>query len=146
MSDLRALLREARNYIDAERNPPRGTARELIGRIDAALAEPAPEPVAWLYRLGDRSFRISEIMPHEDTAFPVWRVAPPPASPDARDAARWRALRNWPYAMTRLVHGTDWPTWGPGTNFPEAADVIDAWIDRYMADNQKATIEREGGA
>jgi hypothetical protein len=64
------------------------------------------------------------------------------ASPDnARDAARWRALRNWPFAQTRLVHGTDWPTWGPGTDFPEAGDVIDAWIDRYMADNRRAAIE-----
>jgi len=40
--DLRELLREARDYIDAERNPPRKTARELVARIDVVLAEKTP--------------------------------------------------------------------------------------------------------
>jgi hypothetical protein len=49
---------------------------------------------------------------------------------DKRDAARYRAIRSWPYAQSKLV--AEWPQWGPGTEFPEAADVVDAKVDWYI--------------
>lgn len=112
MIDLRALLAELINVWINGRKIHDGIPLPLRERIDAALAEPEPEPV-------------TEVLPGEGAPYiPRYSIpvgtklyaAPPPTSPDdARDAARWRALRNWPFAQTRLVHGTDWPTWGPGS-------------------------------
>src|SRR5713226_2190226 len=161
MSDIRALLLEARNQAGHV------MTITLQDAIDAALAEPVPEPVALYWGSSNGQPCIDWVNGYSPNGKVYLYAAPPSASPtigqcetrkerapmqlpdpdppnpsDARDAARWRAMRNWPYAQTAVVHGSDWPTWGPGTKFPEAGDVIDAWIDDYIAHD--ASIEREG--
>lgn len=60
-----------------------------------------------------------------------------------RDAERWRVARRWPFFQSSLV--LVWPIWGPGTAYPEAADVVDSRIDWYINTNRiDAAIAAEG--
>jgi hypothetical protein len=117
MTDLRALLQEVRACIDAlwemrhttsgpelpADNLPMATVQrfqELRRNIDAALAEPAPEPVAMVRRhtngvpyidWSEEKWRYSDLS--ELVGCGLYAGAPPPPSPDiARDAARYREL------------------------------------------------------
>jgi hypothetical protein len=115
-ADLRELLQEARIALErcgAIDNVAQ--VRHVIARIDAALAEPAPGTV----------FGVQ--LPIEDDLWISER--PPPASPDARDAARYRLLRRQPVSID----------FGKTIKANEALDeTLDAILD--------AAIEREGGA
>jgi hypothetical protein len=55
-----------------------------------------------------------------------------------KDAKRYRALRVWPCAQGALIQ--HWPTWGPGTQYPDSADVVDAVIDSFMKDANMLSI------
>jgi len=93
MSDLRALLQEARdkcvNYMATGWTHAQWVtdgAIKLRDRIDAALAEPALEPVAWLIRTETPIGFALDILgkqadPAYPDAFPVYS-ATPPAIPD----------------------------------------------------------------
>lgn len=89
-ADLRALLAEAADILKGER--VRG---DFVERADAALAEKAPEPVAW--REKELSYVVEECkririlglneMRDALTDIAAWAanrlmVAPPPVSPD----------------------------------------------------------------
>ena len=133
MSDLRALLREAHALLIAW-----GYAKSLCERIDAALSEPAPEPVAW-QDLGATSAQ--GFLSVRDQKMDTWDrplyAAPAQASQsDARDADiskardllwRWRNSNAW---------------------LQTPADLLDE-VDTFLAPpqgSQGAAIEREEGA
>jgi len=100
--DLRELLREARNYIVDVRETVDWHNQAIVKRIDAALAEKAPEPVAWVHgwehRYGDHpgfSAQVSFIhQEHWTDEYwkPLWDHPPAASQSDARDAARYRWL------------------------------------------------------
>jgi len=104
--DLRELLREAREWMA---DPPLSITEKpdsLRNRIDTALAEPAPEPVAWIHPDDLETLHVNEpaevwsTQQHDidkdlPILVPLYAIAPPPASPsEARDAARYRWLRD----------------------------------------------------
>jgi len=96
MSELKELLREALDYYDNASVTYAAWATKARAVLTLSLAEPAPEPVAWMmYDEGKRIPLICHLEPsnrHFVDAFQVYR-APPPASPsDVRDAARYKWL------------------------------------------------------
>ncbi len=158
-TDLRELLKEARDELNATLDiQVSPELKRLVERIDAALSEPVPEPVAWM--MYDESKRIPLVCHLEPSnrhlvdAFPVYR-APLPASTerrvghsrltaenlqeriagvraspsDTRDAARYR----WLCEPANEMHKAWLVIQEVGTGKVE----IDAAIN--------AAIEREGG-
>jgi len=140
MRDLRALLRESQRCVQDWRaahydvwscstNGRAHIARldKVIGEIDAALSEPAPEPMPGehihctaLFDEGARQLACA-------VCGTAWFDIPPPASQsDAKDAARYRWLRDCGDATWLSLAGRS----------HNGAKEIDTAID--------AAIEREG--
>src|SRR6266404_2932880 len=83
-TDLQELLREARDELDATLNVQASPdLRQLINRIDAALAEPAPEPPI-LTQEQERIKRWKETL-REREPLRLPDVPPPASQLDARD-------------------------------------------------------------
>ena len=139
-TDLRELLKEARDELNATLDiQVSPELKRLVERIDAALSEPAPEPVAWMmYDEGKRIPLICHLEPsnrHFVDAFQVYR-APPPASPsDVRDAARYKWLA--------YIGDSSWTPLckrdnGPGGQLFE--QYIDAAYERFRKSQQGTAI------
>jgi len=124
-TDLRELLRETRYFLDSYSLEGDEKAGELLKRINAALSESAPEPVAEVEVTGSTqpSTEITWLIPlHRFKGKHLLYAAPPPPSPsDARDAARYRWLR------THANDGNRWRTIDQPERFD---DHVDAAIER----------------
>ena len=87
MSELKELLREALDYYDNASVTYAAWATKARAVLTLSLAEPAPEPVAWM--MYDESKRIPLVCHLEPSnrhlvdAFPVYR-APLPANPSEK--------------------------------------------------------------
>jgi len=142
-ADLRELLREARPKL-AHIAQLEWATQDLVYRIDAALAEPAPEPVAWLLTWDKEGRDVCRVVygkcvQDADTsagqfAHPFYAALPPASPDDARDAARYRAWRH--LVIVRATAPESSYAWFH-INAQDAAS-FDAAMD--------AAIEREGGA
>lgn len=136
-ADLRALLQEARDMMLSWPTQTQKAARrreELCKNIDAALSEPAPEPISGIGPLYWASIKIDAdnhavttflcTNPHDATAIPLY--AAPPAH--AKDAARYLE------ALTKIASYREGPIVNSSFDEPESAKIA------------RAAIEREGGA
>jgi len=155
-TDLRELLREARDLLRGMSvgKPP----LDCAGRIDAALSEPAPEPVAWrkILRLTDDEIsilfalhlKLRDNQP-EPIAFAraielamitrlvAAHAARPPASPsDAKVDWSWiRSVLSQGASIQQDYQAGKYPTY----------EHYAARLDE-AARERMASIEREGGA
>jgi hypothetical protein len=167
MRDLRALLQEARRLLDGNHGKIGvGDRIAICSAIDAALAEPAPEPTCWicaddlakLRKTGEATvYELKQqftIFP-ECEQFPLYAepvpngAAPSPASQDdARDVARYRLIRSdaklaendW-RPRDRWVSAIHWHT-APGT-IPSSEGINGEALDD-ACDAMIAAIERDG--
>lgn len=103
---------------------------ELLRDWADRLAAPTPEPVGFHMTADKTAFDKADVeaITTIAVAAALKHAAPPPASPDARDAARYRWLRDCGDATWLSLAGRT----------HKGAKEIDAAID--------AAIEREGGA